>query len=186
MKTAIIFDTETTDLVKPILSPLYIQPYITEIYCLKINMKTLKPISDFQSYFKVPVSIPPYITRLTGIDDRTLENEKPFSKKAKKLKKFFHGVDTVIGHNLSFDLSLLYFEIIRNKIKDFPIPKNKFCTIEQSMYINGFRMKLVELYEHFTGETEYGAHEAENDVLTTFECYKGLIKQIENPKNKKA
>lgn len=167
-------DTETTDLLKPDSAEISLQPYMTEIYAVKIN-EDFEFIEDVSFLINVPVPVPEFITKLTNISDEMLENEKPFSKRYKKLSKFFTGVDGVIGHNINFDMDVLKFELRRiGKEHCFPWPRQRICTVEKSFPLENKRLKLGQLYNMATGKTHEGSHRAKADVEATLACFKWL------------
>ncbi len=172
---AIIFDTETTDLLKPIGSRF--QPKITEIFCLKVNFN-LKQTDTFHTLFNPEIPIPSFITRITGIDDLTVANAPKFSEVWKDLRDFFSGVDIAVGHNLMFDIGVVNAELERiGKRKKFKWPKYLYCTVENSMHLEGYRLKNSELYKIATGLDIKDSHRAETDVKATFKSFKYLLQQ---------
>lgn len=176
--TLVIIDTETTDLTKAEGTRLDFQPYMTEIYCLKVNKK-LKKIDSFHSLFKIPIPVPKFITKITGISDYDLQKAPKFVEMYHEFAKFFTGVDTMVAHNLPFDLKILRYSLARiGKEYNFPYPRNHYCTVEHSLHLKGYRLKNNELYELATGKKSIkNAHRAKNDVLATFKSYKWLLKQ---------
>jgi hypothetical protein len=56
----------------------------------------------------------------------------------------------------------------------FPYPPSKFCVIEQSMHLKGYRLKNSELYKLATGKTIEDIHRARADLMATYEIYKWL------------
>ena len=177
MKKDIIFlDTETTNLTESIGVPLEYQPYIIEICCIRTNWKATKIKGRFQSYIRPPIPIPTFITKITGIDDYKVMDSPNFKEILPDLQQLFLGAYTMVAHNLSFDRSLIYFELLRiAKECSFPWPPDHFCTVEQSMFLKGFRLKLNELY-HLATEKQsiQNAHSAEGDTLALIDCYKFL------------
>lgn len=182
MNETIIFDTETTELDLPEEIELSHQPYITEIYCLKIDKKN-NIVSDFHSLFSIPIPVPFFITNLTGIDDNLLRGQATFLDKYERLAKFFIGTETLVAHNLSFDLKMLWIELQRiGKQFNFPYPPIHFCTVEQSLHLEGQRLSNAQLYAYSKGKGIKGAHRAKADVMATFHNYKWLLKQIKKGK----
>jgi DNA polymerase III epsilon subunit family exonuclease len=176
MTMPIAIDTETTDLCKPDPCDLIHQPHMTEICAIKFNKK-FKVIDKFSSLINVPVPVPEHIVRVTGITDEMLEDAPTFYEIYPDLCEFFMGEDTLVGHNIGFDVNILDYELRRlNLQRNFPWPHNHLCTIELSFSINNKRMKLGDLYELATGEKLEQAHRAENDVLATIACLKYLKK----------
>ena len=171
---ALILDLETTDLLQPTKADIAIQPYITELCALKINER-YEIIDEMNTFIKPPIPIPPRITKLTGINDSTVERAPAFPEIFKQLANFFFGANTLIAHNLSFDLIVLVQELKRIKKQyAFPYPPVQFCTVEQSMHIKGYRLKNDELYKIATGKEMTEKHRARTDALATLESYKFL------------
>lgn len=173
MKT-IVLDLETTGLLKPFGTDLFLQPHIIEIAALQLN-KNDKIIKEAVTLIKPPISIPYHITKLTGIDDEMVKNKPSFVEIYKEFTNFFIGCETLVAHGISFDEGVLIIELQRiGKEYYFPYAPKKFCTIEQSMHLKGRRLKNSELYEIITGRQIKEAHRAINDVRATCENYKGL------------
>lgn len=178
-KSIIILDTETTDLTKPEETNLSFQPHMIEIYCHKVTAdKRMKFISSFHSLVKPPIPIPRFITKHTGIDDYTVKKAHSFLKISDKLIQFFLGCETMVAHNLSFDLNIIRYELQRiGKEFNFPYPINHHCSVEMSRHIKGYRLKNSELYDLAKGKPIEGSHRAKADVMATFSNYKFLLKQ---------
>lgn len=177
MGEIIFFDTETTGLLKPEAAQLAIQPNMTEISAIKCKKidGDYEIVDEFNTLVKPPIPLPPEITKITGITDEMLENEPHFLDVYPDLARFFLGVDTMVAHNLSFDVSIIQHELERyDLLTRFPWPMNWRCTIDLSMPITGKRMKLGALYAMATGKEIKGAHRARNDVVAMIACYKFL------------
>jgi len=177
MATKIILDTETTGLLKPDAIQLDKQPYITELFMIKI--KKNKIVDEYESLFSVPVELEKHIQKITNITPDMLEGQPVFAQEYKRIAKFFLGCDTVIAHNLPFDLGVLWVELSRiGKEFNFPWPINHVCTIEKSMHLENKRIKLSRLHEYATGRPHSeGAHRARADVMALKECYDWMVKE---------
>lgn len=180
----VIFDTETTGLLKPKASPLSAQPEIIEIYCMKIKEDVVdgKRVMDFIGEidtFVKPMHPPSAeITKITGITDSMLDGAPTFAKLYPALSEFFFGVHRVVAHNLAFDRGMLVNELTRlDKQFKFPWPPSHLCTVEKSMKYEQRRMNLTRLHEHLFGQGFPGAHRAKNDVLPLFRCYQEMVKR---------
>jgi len=174
-RDGICFDTETTGLLRPNLTDLSLQPFMTEIYCVRINKK-FKVVDEFHSLLKIPIPVPEHIIRITGITDEMLEYQNTFADKFKKLSKFFKGAEYSLGHNVNFDLDMIKFESRRLGLENkFNWPKNAKCTVELSHPVENKRLRLGYLYELATERKIEGAHRAKADVMATIECYKWLL-----------
>lgn len=174
----IIFDVETTGLLKPEASSVTEQPFITEFYAARLD-KNNKVIGEVDSLISVPVEIEPFITRLTGIDNTMLIGQPEFIEIYKPLTELFIGTRTIVAHNLPFDSGMLWAELFRLGLEfKFPWPPEWYCTIEHSMYIEGKRLKLSKLHKYATGEEfKEGAHRAKQDTMALLRCYKWLVKE---------
>ena len=173
--TTIIFDTETTGLIKPNEVDIKKQPSIIEIYCRKLD-DNLDEIGNFAALILPPAPVSDEITRITGIDNNLLKNKPTFGEIFPHLASFFIGVDTIVAHNLAFDRSMLANEIVRiNKLLYFPWPVKHICTVEKTLHIEQRRMNLSNLYKHLFGEEFKDAHRAKNDVDALTKCYKKLV-----------
>lgn len=178
---AVIFDTETTGLIKPGASKIEEQPYITDLYMLKVEHMddgSIVKIDDYESLLKVPIPLSSEITRITGLTDESLANSPTFSAECSRIAKFMTGVDRLVAHNLAFDRSMLANELVRiNRVLKFPWPREHVCTVEKSIYIEQRRMSLTRLHEHFFGKGFDDAHRAKTDVNALFKCYVEMCKQ---------
>ncbi len=174
MTIEVVFDTETTGLLKPIGTALEFQPYICEIAILRFENGRLQ--NELNTLIKPPVPIPYHLTKnVHGIDDRMVENMPSYWRFIEDTIKLFKDADVSIAQNLTFDEGILIYEFQRLGLKaDFLFKPQRFCTIEQSMHLKGFRMKNNELYKMATGKEIEGSHRAYNDALATYEVYKWL------------
>lgn len=90
--------------------------------------------------------------------------------------------DTIVAHNLQFDLSVMLSEMHRYN-KDFGIStilnKTRLCTMKmgQKAMMQTKLPKLSALYEYLYNEPMENAHNASYDTLY---CYKCLAKMLEN------
>ena len=175
-----IFDFETTGLVGAKGRDLLHQPHITEFYGMQVD-NNYKFIRDFETYVKPPIPIPAFLEKQIGITNQMVANAPKFIEVWKKIAHVFWGSHTLVAHNASFDVEVLVTELKRiGKEYHFPYPPVHFCTVEQSMWVKGHRLKNGELYKIATGKDIVGAHKAKNDVLATFESFKWLKGQDKN------
>ncbi len=176
----IFIDTETTGLLQPEANDLRVQPHITEIYAVKLNLSKdgFEFVEDFESLFHIPVPLPEFITKITGITDEMLLGQPSFAAKYIELCHFFIGEDTIVGHNLAFDAGMLWVELARIQCETkFPWPFIQKCTVELSLGIKNHRLKLSDLHELATGEPHGNAHRARGDVEAMVRCYEWMINQ---------
>lgn len=168
-------DLETTGLLKPIGTKPYLQPRVIEIYAIKTCKKS-KPVSVIETVVNPEMKIPYFITKLTGIQQWDANKGPTFRDIASEINDFFKGVKTFVAHNAPFDYGVLIHEGKRNNVK-LDLPKDIFCTVEQSLHIHGRRLNLERLYFLATGRFKIeGYHGAKNDVIALIECYEWLNK----------
>lgn len=173
-------DTETTGLLKTDAIDLNLQPHIIELYIIKTE-DDFTFIDEIDTFIKPPVPISEEITRITGIDNLMVANAPTFVEVYPDLVSLCLGQETIVGHNLPFDMGMIYCELARMNVEfKFPWPHNWVCTIERSMSIEHKRLKLGYLHELATGNPHQGAHRAKADTHATARCYfwlkeKGLI-----------
>lgn len=169
-----IFDQETTGLVQAEGSDQLYQPHLTEFYAMQVN-NSGKLIREFDVLIKPPIPIPKFLEKQIGITNEMVKTAPTFLQVYKQIIQLFFCSHTIVAHNLSFDEKILILELKRiGKEYHFPYPPIKFCTVEQSMYIKGYRLKNNELYKIATGKDIIGAHRAKVDTQATYESYRWL------------
>ena len=173
----IVFDTETTGLPKAEGSSLDQQPKIIEFGAVKLD-EDLKEIERLEFFCHPGYDLPPIITKITGITDDKLKDEKPFVAYYQQVCEFFLGEKTLVAHNLPFDRKLLKFELERiDKLTKFPWPYEHICTVEVGESVWGKKRKLGDIYEELTGANMKGAHRATADVEALIEVVKWYKKE---------
>lgn len=173
----IIFDTETTGLVKNGLVPLKDQPQIIEFAAIKLDDKTLEEVGRIEFLANPKCKLPAIITKITGIKDSDLIGKPEFVESLPALRDFFLGEKYSFAHNHNFDTQMLSLELRRLKKQyAFPWPMNPICTVNKTMGIKGFRLKLSQLYFHLFQEEFPDAHRAMADVEALTRVVRELIK----------
>lgn len=171
----IVFDTETTGLLKPRAAPLEVQPYITELFAVKID-EDFNILNEFQTFIKIPVPVSKKITQITGITDEMLSGAPTFAAIAKRIAEFFADADEMIAHNLPFDKSMIQYQFTRAKM-NIIFPRKQTCTIQKSMCLEGRRLSLSNLHQKMTGKPLLNAHRAKNDVYGLVRIYFEMLKR---------
>lgn len=157
------FDTETTGLTSNRLTRLDLQPEVIEFAGVVFNADTEEVLDQLDFLCKPSRSIPEKVTSMTGISDADVADQPPFSTFADQCFSFIERQPIVTAHNLSFDMEILDLEADRLGRK-IAWPRG-ICTVEQSMHITGFRIKLGDLHERLVGERFKDAHRAIADVM---------------------
>ena len=159
-----MFDLETTGLPKAEGADLDLQPRITEFGAIKLN-ESLEEVEVLEFLVNPGIPLDPKITKITGLTDENLKDEKPFVARLDEVVNFFLGEKTLVAHNLPFDKTVLKFELERlDKVTSFPWPPNQVCTVEVGEEIWNKKRKLGDIYKEVTGKEHKGAHRAIADV----------------------
>ena len=181
----ILFDTETTGLVKSAESPDRIQPRLIQFYGMRCNpanpeeiLETLEILVDPKiprSEWKVIKEIGEDGSKISAED---LVGAPTFPEALPRLQAFFLGAATICAHNLTFDLQMLHSELKRlDAVTRFPWPPHRICTVEASEQISGRRMNLTDLHTYLFGEGFGDAHLASADVKAMHRCFVELWKR---------
>ncbi len=143
---------------------------ITEIAIYKYDGNEL--VDQFISMVNPERPIQPFVTRLTGINNKMLRKAPKFYEIAKRVIEITEGC-TIVAHNASFDYRVLKKEFHRLGY-DFKRPK--LCTVKLSK-------------EYITGQKSYSLgnlckslripitnrHRASGDALATVELFKLIL-----------
>lgn len=163
----IVFDLETTGLPKAEGSDLDMQPKIIEFGAIKLTEELIE-VDRLEFFCNPKHMLDPKITKITGITDDMLKDEKPFIAHLEKLNEFFLGTKRMFAHNLGFDRKILKFELERlDKVTSFPWPYEHTCTVEVGQRVWGKMRKLGDIYEELFEEKIEGSHRSMNDVEAT-------------------
>lgn len=174
----ICFDTETTNLTSPEAAPLEQQPRVMELAAIILDDKTLKEQRRFEFLCDPRMPIPLESIKITGITNEMVKGKPPFVKFVPELTEFFLGQRIVAAHNLSFDLTVLRYELQRlGKVTAFPWPPTQLCTVEKTVALHGYRMKLGDLHLELTGREHKDAHRAMADVEALCDVVRVLRKK---------
>lgn len=169
-------DFETTGLIKPQLTDIKLQPYMTEICFIKFDYDG-KMQDKFVSFVKPPVPIPEEVSKINGIYDNTVKKAPKFIELYDDICNFFHGEKTFYAHNCSYEIDMLILELERHDLQyKFPWPTKQICTVELTHTIKNKRLSLDKLYKLTTGKEIKNAHRAEGDVLSLIEIIVKLKK----------
>ena len=217
----LVFDTETTGLPKSkIISPDTLDqwPHIVQFSYIiyDTELMCMAEVFDYVAKMKQNVIIPAESTAIHGITN--VISEKVGIPIEEILNEFFYyiqTVDTIVGHNVSFDVDMIKIELLRmiysgklshgksmvckqnlHYITNF---KNIRCTMKESVNlckipaIDRFGKsylkypKLIELYKKLFDTEPNNLHNALNDILVTLRCFIKINfkKDILNEKDEK-
>lgn len=160
----IIFDTETTGLIKRF-APLEEQPHIIELGAIIVNASGIE-LEALGQLLKPPVPISEEIAKITGITPEDVADQPTFADFLPTLANFFDRADMLITHNVPFDVGMLTNELVRaGGLNKFHIPSEQVDTVQEYRHIFGGRYpKMDALFEKITGEPLQQSHRALDDV----------------------
>lgn len=166
-----VFDTETTGLPKHRDADLRLQPRIIEFAGLITDGKEI--IETVEFICNPGIAIETIITEITGLTNEDLKDKPPFKQFIPQVAEFFGKTRGRIAHNLSFDRSMLDFDLKRlgmslDEINWFTRPNGtkaiEICTVEETFHQTGYRQRLQDLYQkHFGPYVQ--KHRALDDVI---------------------
>ncbi len=161
-----VIDIETTGLS-------CVKNEIIELSALKIRNNTV--VDKFSSLVKPQGHINSFIRGLTGISDDLVKDAKDITRVLPSFIDFIDK-DTVLGHNVKFDLRFIKYNLQKHFQRDFNNYavdtmkiSRKYCTALTSH-------RLQSLAEHFNINTK-GHHRALKDCEITNDVYQN-IKQL--------
>lgn len=172
---ALIFDTETTDLINSGLLKIDQKPSIIEFYGEIVDLENGIIAAELENLFKPPKPITAEITKITSITNEMVADAPPFASVANEIRKMIEESEAVIAHNVSFDREAIdiEFERIGQKIH-WP---RLICTVEATICMKGFRLTLTALHQELFGEPFSGAHRARHDVQALKRCALELFRR---------
>mgnify|MGYP001558193404 CR=1 FL=1 len=165
MKT-IIFDTETTGLLKPSGSPLEDQPRIIELGIVVVQDMVITAERSWLIYPECQIS--EQITKINGITNSDLKGKPLFRQLLAEIEDVFAGSDFGVAHNSPFDTGMLRNELLRCSRSGFPWPRNMLCSAQEFTPFMGFRPKLTQLYEKVMGFPLAQTHRALDDAIALY------------------
>ena len=174
----LVFDTETTDLIKNSLRPLARQPRLMEFFGLKLDPKTLEEVGVISQMINPGIPIPETSKEITKITDEMVAKAPRINDVIGTLAKEIESASMVVAHNISYDIAVMNFEAARCGVT-INWPQNLVCTVEATEWIKGHRLNLGSLHLELFGEPFTGAHRAEHDVRATARCFIELVKRGE-------
>lgn len=189
----VLFDTETTGLLKPKVSDIHLQPQVIEYYGMKVIHRAdgvIEKIDEFETYLRPAKEFnESIITKITGITNAVINDAPSFFDIHKKLLEFYSGVGRIVAHNCAFDDAMVKNEYLRlatdeqitvDEFNDAIAQINsmkKLCTVQKTMFIQQRRLSLTNLHLELFEVPFEGAHRARGDVEALFRCYEELCKR---------
>ena len=143
-----------------------------------IRIEGSKIADTFTSYINPEVSIPSFITHLTGISNKHVEDAPIFGKVKNKVKKILKGA-TFVAHNVWFDYSFIQSELNRVEV---PFESKRCCTVRLSrrLYPQYKSHSLASVIERF-GFDYKNRHRAYDDAFVLWQFLKKIKKEVPAP-----
>ena len=111
MTLALVFDVETTGLIRN--GEPY--PHIIQLSFLLYDTLNHQMIVSYDTYVKPSekVVLSEFITELTGITQKDVDEGAPIKQVLKDFFQIFQLADIIVGHNIEFDKKMIALEITR-------------------------------------------------------------------------
>jgi len=163
----VVLDFETTGL-----SPS--NDEIIEIGAVKVH--GCKVVDEFSTLINPYISIPFYITKITGISDSMVQESPDICETLPSLLEFI-GEQTIIAHNANFDINFLYDQCQLEMGVPF---RNDFIDtmrVSRQFFKHFPNHKLDTLAKEFN-VLNTGAHRALSDCYCTQEIYEKMKRSV--------
>lgn len=164
----VVFDLETTGAKAP-------PCRITEIGAYRVINGAV--VSEFQTLVNPETPIPPFITRLTGIDDGMVAGAPRFAEVAHDFLQFI-GDSILVAHNSGFDMRFLNHEIGR-VFPEYRVANPCLCTVQLSRRLlpEIVNHKLKTVAEHYSIDL-FNHHRAAADAHATAHVFINLLNKL--------
>ncbi|MFJ1474657.1 exonuclease domain-containing protein [Capnocytophaga cynodegmi] len=160
-----ILDIETT-------GGKYNEEGITEIAIYRYDGH--KVVDQFISLVNPEREIQPFVTKLTGINNKMLQNAPKFYEIAKRIVEITENC-TIVAHNASFDYRILQTEFRR---LGYEFSRTSLCTVELSQQlIPGKESYSLGKLTRSLGIPVSEQHRASGDALATIKLFKYLLEK---------
>ncbi len=148
---------------------------LTEIAIYKHNGKEI--VDEFQTLINPEMAIPEFIVRLTGINDKMVENAPKFYEIAKDIIEFTSDC-VFVAHNVGFDYGMIRQEF---RWLGFDYRRPHLCTVRSSRYvIPGHDSYSLGKLTRSLGIELNGRHRAGGDALATAHLFTLLMEKDPN------
>lgn len=162
---ALIFDTETTGIPKHPRAKDSVQPRVIEWGGALYDSAAKAVVREHHVIINPKQPLEEIITKITGLTDDDLADQPEFREVLGPLREMFSAADALVAHNLPFDHTMMELELARCGEREWPWPRYNVCTVQEHAEEWGRRPKLLELYQHYTGEPLAQTHRALDDVM---------------------
>lgn len=161
-----VIDIETTGL-----SPRFNK--IIELCALRVRNNAV--VDKFSTLVNPECRINSFITKLTGITNEMVKDAPKIKEVLFKYLEFI-GNDTVLGHNVNFDINFIFDNCVECYGKEFSNNFIDTCRISKKFCSLGSH-KLNYLAEYYKIDSS-GHHRAENDCFMTHLIFQAIKNEI--------
>ena len=172
----VLFDTETTGLE-------FSRDEIIEFAAVVVEQRNGEPtiVQEYDELIALSPGgfVPPKITELTGISTQDLrEKGLPKTRVARDISEMMQGNCLLLAYNAHFDLSFLYYFLLRNGDPMILKGKDKLDLLTVYKDRRSFPHKLCNAIDAYglTGKV-VNSHRAVDDVIATVEVMKEMEKE---------
>ena len=172
----VLFDTETTGL-------LYNRDEIIEFAAVVVEQREGIPtiVQEYDQLVALSPGgfVPPKITELTGISTQDLrEKGLPKTRVARDISEMIRGNTLLLAYNAHFDLSFLYYFLLRHGDPQILKGKDKLDLLTVYKDRRSYPHKLCNAIDAYglTGKV-VNSHRAVDDVVATVEVMKEMEKE---------
>jgi hypothetical protein len=159
----ILFDTETTGFAN----------YDIVLQLAYVVFNDVEILKSYDQIVKIDPKVSIKNSHIHGITNKKCNTDGIcINDMLNRFVKDVHFCNSLIGHNVGFDIRMMKNEFNRHKF-DCSIFENK--NIIDTMDLYGSRIKLGELHIRLFNEEMINAHNALFDVMATYKIYKKLI-----------
>lgn len=151
---------------------------LTEIAIFLFDGKNV--VDKFSSLINPERSIPPYVQRLTGINDEMASNAPLFSEIADKVWEMTKD-SFFVAHDCKFDYDFIKAEFKKTGIQNFKLPRLCTLNLSQMLFPEVPFYSLGKLCKSLGIPVE-SRHRAEGDAFATVELFRKLLQADENKK----
>lgn len=152
---------------------------IIEIGAVKIVNQ--KIIDTFNTFVNPKIKIPDRITKITGINNKMVENAPPEEEAVKKFIKFCGNSPILVAHNANFDVSFIK-EVISNKKIDFEFTFLDTVPMARALIgnIKNYKLDTVAKYLKIP---EFNHHRASDDAKALAYIFVELLRLAKKNKD---
>ncbi len=129
-----------------------------------VRIKNQQVVDRLQLFIKPPITIPPFITKKTGISNAMVANAKTFAEAIDEILAYI-GDNVLVAHNATFDYHFLNAELAR--IGRPPLTNTIIDTLDMSRAVlkerRAYRLGNLSRHYHVVYDEE-NAHRADYDA----------------------